>query len=372
MTESQNTVVLTVGMFPWRYVGLADYFRQMVRAWMTLPETRVVQQIYWDPVYPAQDFYRLKHALAGWGGPAWHVVDAEDPTQYLGLRGEPLHGSALSKALQGRVMVYGHSYVLETLQWLVPLLAPEYFLYEALENVCELEGQRVEIHRAMVDRAHCVVTISDEVESVVGAMRPKGRIVRWGSAVDTAFWQAASHQTRRWSFGFVGHLKDWIDWTLLDAVAARYADESIVLIGPVAADCRHALDTLVQTRPNVEWLGPQLYGDLPALVGQVEVALLPRTHSAISRGSDPLKVYEYLAAGKPVVSSLDLGDNVNRLVRIASDSEDFVAACGAALNDVRHGTDLMASERAGMLQQKTWQARARTLWNATVAEGIIL
>lgn len=101
--------------------------------------------------------------------------------------------------------------------------------------------------------------------------------------------------------GFVGHLADRIDLRLLEAVADRGV--SLLLVGP--RHPRFALARLdgLLARPNVRWVGGQPFELLPSWLKLMSVGLVPYTGSAFNRGSFPLKMLEYLAAGRPVVAT---------------------------------------------------------------------
>ena len=101
--------------------------------------------------------------------------------------------------------------------------------------------------------------------------------------------------------GFMGHIGERIDVALLEAVAA--SGVSLLLVGP-----RHprfnlkALDALL-SRPNVQWVGPRPFEELPGYLAAMDVGLVPYTHSAFNQASFPLKTLEYLAVGRPVVAT---------------------------------------------------------------------
>ncbi|HLI55492.1 MAG TPA: glycosyltransferase [Actinomycetota bacterium] len=103
--------------------------------------------------------------------------------------------------------------------------------------------------------------------------------------------------------GFVGHINDRIDLTLLEAVADR--GQSLLIVGPVSAGgagSPGAWSRLI-ARPNVRWVGTKAFRDLPGYLGAIDVGLVPYRDSAFNQASFPLKTLEYLAAGLPVVST---------------------------------------------------------------------
>ena len=101
--------------------------------------------------------------------------------------------------------------------------------------------------------------------------------------------------------GLIGHINERIDLALLEAIADR--GRSLLLIGPRRPDFEPKRWDALTKRSNVRWLGPRQYQQLPAYMRAIDVGLVPYNDSAFNRGSFPLKTLEYLAAGRPVVTT---------------------------------------------------------------------
>ena len=133
--------------------------------------------------------------------------------------------------------------------------------------------------------------------------------------------------------GFFGVLDERLDIPLLDSAAALRPDWQFVLIGPVVK-----IDlTSLPRRANIHYLGGKPYELLPEYISGWDVALLPFARNESTRFISPTKTPEYLAAGKPVVST-SIRDVVQPygeqgLARIADTPEAFVAAIADALNE---------------------------------------
>jgi hypothetical protein len=98
--------------------------------------------------------------------------------------------------------------------------------------------------------------------------------------------------------GYVGEVADWLDTALLCALAARHPGWSIVLVGPATAEARAALDA-----PNIHLLGRRPYSELPRYLAGFDCAVIPFRATPLTAAVSPIKLYEYLAAGRPVVST---------------------------------------------------------------------
>jgi UDP-galactopyranose mutase len=142
--------------------------------------------------------------------------------------------------------------------------------------------------------------------------------------------------------GFFGVVDERFDVELLAEAARLRPDWHFVIIGPVVK-----IDPeILPQRENIHYLGGKSYQDLPAYIAGWDVALLLFAQNESTRFISPTKTPEYLAAGKPVVST-PIRDVVYPygqmgLVRIANDAREFVSAAAELL--------------AGEANRKTWLA----------------
>lgn len=139
---------------------------------------------------------------------------------------------------------------------------------------------------------------------------------------------------RRPILGYFGVIDERLDMSLLAEIAAMRPSWQIVMIGPVA---KLRQDELPQAA-NIHWLGGRRYQDLPAYLGQWDVALMPFALNDATRFISPTKAPEYLAGGCRVIST-PITDVVSRFagisaVAIASDASGFVTAAEAAMSEV--------------------------------------
>jgi teichuronic acid biosynthesis glycosyltransferase TuaH len=161
--------------------------------------------------------------------------------------------------------------------------------------------------------------------------------------------------------GVVGQLNDRLDLDLLEAVGRT--GDSLLLIGPryeESAEATSRLDGLI-ARPNVQWMDRQPFDRLPELFASIDVGLTPYLDNEFNRSSFPLKTLEYLAAGRPVVTtdlpsvrSLDL-----ELVTCARGADAFAAAVHLALR-APDRADLVPRRQA-FARMHRWDARANEL-----------
>jgi teichuronic acid biosynthesis glycosyltransferase TuaH len=165
--------------------------------------------------------------------------------------------------------------------------------------------------------------------------------------------------------GVVGQLSARLDLDLLDAVAA--AGISLLLVGPLQDAFAPDRVARLLALPHVQWVGRQPYDRLRSYLRVIDVGLTPYADTPFNRASDPLKTLEYLAAGRPVVSTPL--PSVERLrapwIVTASDPASFATATAQLLAERR--TDELVRARQAFADQHSWSARATQLLAAVRA-----
>jgi len=131
--------------------------------------------------------------------------------------------------------------------------------------------------------------------------------------------------------GFYGVVDERMDLDLLAALADARPEWSLVIVGPVVKIDAGSLPR----RPNLHYLGPKTYDELPSYLAGWNVALMPFAINESTRFISPTKTPEYLAGGRPVVSTpiVDVVRHYGELeaVKVATTPEEFIAACDQAL-----------------------------------------
>lgn len=133
--------------------------------------------------------------------------------------------------------------------------------------------------------------------------------------------------------GYLGLLSHFLDFELLETLRRARRGGTLVLVGPDTPATREPLRELAQ-REGVAVLGARPYADVPAVMQSFDVALIPfRAADPFVQAINPNKVYQYLAAGRPVVTTplLDLPERPP-LLQYAADADAFVAAVERALD----------------------------------------
>jgi glycosyltransferase involved in cell wall biosynthesis len=155
--------------------------------------------------------------------------------------------------------------------------------------------------------------------------------------------------------GYVGSIGPWLDVGLLEEVARLLPRMSFVLVGPVMLGAKIGR---LRARSNVHLLGSRPHAAVPAYVRAFDVCLIPFHLNDITHSVNPIKFYEYLSAGKPVVATpLAELEPFGSVVDLASDAPSFARAVERRALDPQAGM----MQRVEIAGQNTWRQRVQTL-----------
>ena len=151
--------------------------------------------------------------------------------------------------------------------------------------------------------------------------------------------------------GYFGGIADWFDVELMIHVARQRPNYLFVIIGDVFEVDISELKSL----PNVKMTGQQPYETMPSYLFHFSACLIPFKLNAITHVTDPVKMYEYLSAGKPVVTvALREVEPCGDLLFIARGYDEFVSQLDLAINETGDG---QRNRRRAFAQQNTWRTR---------------
>jgi glycosyltransferase involved in cell wall biosynthesis len=159
---------------------------------------------------------------------------------------------------------------------------------------------------------------------------------------------------RRPRIGVIGYLDGKVlDIALLCHIADTSPTWSLVLIGP---KFRHLNELeILHGRENVYFLGEKQHEEIPAYIGNLDVCMVPYRINKFTNNVSPLKLYEYMAAGKPVVST-NISDltGFKDIIRISDSKEDFVREIALSLIE---DSDELRDKRRKMAKENNWEKR---------------
>ncbi|MBK7259365.1 MAG: glycosyltransferase [Ignavibacteriae bacterium] len=156
---------------------------------------------------------------------------------------------------------------------------------------------------------------------------------------------------------YVGTISHWFDLRLVDRLLQSLPDVHVVLVGPVHPDCAARLNAS-RKFTNLHVLGARAHADIPAYLAAANVGIIPFVRNRLTEAVNPVKLYEYTAAGIPVVSTAFSDDleKLRHLAFIAHTPEEFLAQVRTAL---ARGADVPDAARLReFARANDWQARA--------------
>jgi len=357
-----------------------------------LPDVFVWSVIDWH--FRIQRPQHLARALAGKGhrvfyisnnfvdaaGPGFRVAPLDDegrlfqvhlnlqgrPPIYFGMPGDEqvdqLRGSLASvldwTATRASLSLVQHPY------WspLVRALPNARMVYDCMDHHGGFENNASAILAAearLVEDADLVIVTSGWLEQEIGPKARAVAMVRNACEYETFHTAPAEvfrdEQGRR-VIGYYGAIAEWFDLELVREVALAHPDALVLLVGNDTAGAAEALADL----PNVRLTGEVPYARLPYYLHGFDACLLPFRVIPLTEATNPVKVYEYLAAGKPVVS-VDLPEmrQFGGLVATGADHAGFLAALAQVLSHEDSPAEIEA--RQAFAAGQTWAHRAESL-----------
>lgn len=158
--------------------------------------------------------------------------------------------------------------------------------------------------------------------------------------------------------GYFGNIEKRIDYEMIKEVAEQNKDKTFVFAGPVD---KHWIPEFFFTIPNVHFTGRIPYSEMPSVVKSFDAAIIPFRMYKDSATVFPMKLFEYLGAGKPVVSTNfnpDLKNFTQDMVAYCSNAEEF----SHALNEALHNdNEILQKKRIELASQHTWENRAAAI-----------
>jgi GT2 family glycosyltransferase len=217
----------------------------------------------------------------------------------------------------------------------------------------------LQLEKSLLNEAALTITTSTWLDEAVAPHAKQRALIRnagdfdhFASMPDSVY---RDPQGRR-IIGYYGAIAEWFDLDLVEAVAKRHPECCVLLIGSDTVNAKSRFGKLL----NVTFTGEVPYGKLPHYLYSFDVCLLPFKVIPLTLATNPVKAYEFLSAGKPVVT-VDLPEmaQFDGLVYVAPNKDAFLAVVSAVLSQPE--PDALIQQRKAFAQEQTWQHRAEAL-----------
>jgi glycosyltransferase involved in cell wall biosynthesis len=147
--------------------------------------------------------------------------------------------------------------------------------------------------------------------------------------------------------GYVGSIHSWFDAPLVETLARAIPEARVVLVGPAHPSLAREIERATAAVPNLFWLGPKPKEAVPGLVRAFRAGLIPFRRTPLTEAVNPVKLYEYAAAGVPCVTTRfsDEVDGWGEAARVAETPDAFIAAARSLLSAPADPAPLVAFAR---------------------------
>jgi glycosyltransferase involved in cell wall biosynthesis len=241
----------------------------------------------------------------------------------------------------------------------VPAKGIVYYIVDEYSSMPDVDVVRLRtMEKQVLEKANVVFVVSEELLERKSKLNPNTYLSPHG--VDTEHFRKSMdddtpipkdmRDIRKPVIGFIGLIEKWFDFNLIQYLAGRRPDLSFVLIGRVVQSIARFRDL-----PNVHFLGQREYASIPGYLKYFDVCLIPFELNDVIRTSNPLKLKEYLAAGKPVVSvAIREVEKYGDLAYISNNYDQFLRHIERALEE---DSPQRRAARVKAMERESWTAK---------------
>lgn len=171
---------------------------------------------------------------------------------------------------------------------------------------------------------------------------------------------------RRPIIGYIGGIHKWVDQGLVKRAAEKYPEHSFVFVGPLQTDI-----SLLKKLRNVHFLGFREHEELPKYIKAFDVCIIPYLLTDYTRNVYPTKLNEYLAMGKPVISSYlpeieSFNGKYDNIVYVGKNAEHFGECIKLA---IKEDSESLRKKRIEIAKENSWENRIEQMSDLIEAEA---
>jgi teichuronic acid biosynthesis glycosyltransferase TuaH len=255
---------------------------------------------------------------------------------------------------------------------------PKLFVYQTVDNISQSEyiaKHGTYLESEIAKKAHLTIVTSTELKKLMQAY--SSNVLLLPNAADISHFNRAVKEKLPRPFElkgipidtkiicYVGNICQRLDYELLKRIALENEEKILLLVGPKSIDKYKEVG--LEKLTNVIFTGSKFLSDLPSYLKHSHCCIIPFVVNTLTRSIYPLKINEYLAAGKPVVTS-DFSEDIRQFSDIAyvSQSHDeFISNISIAIDSDNQDKIFARLNRAA---QNDWKARAKDLTDILTLE----
>jgi teichuronic acid biosynthesis glycosyltransferase TuaH len=249
-------------------------------------------------------------------------------------------------------------------------IKPLKYIYQCMDDISQVkytERHGVRLENEVIRNADIVLCTSRQLTRMKSEISPNVHFLANGADVDL-FKAAATEVLNRPEgmnvndkkiIGFTGSIEYRTDFELLRKVATYHSDKIICLVGPVSGD--EHLKARLNKLTNIIFTGPKKLHELPAYLQYFDCCIIPYKINKLTASIYPLKINEYLAAGKPVVATRFSEDisSFRNVAYITDTHDEFIRAIDRAIDENMINRKVARMEAASA---NSWEKRIEEFW----------
>jgi len=255
-------------------------------------------------------------------------------------------------------------------------LDEELFIFDTVDNWAEhkaytklvKKNKIINNYKKISQKADLIFTVSEELVDLYTGFGREGNVHWIPNGVDFAHFNDPELINKRnllsdietSIIGYLGTIESRVDIDLIQSIAKQHSDKTIALCGPIWADVQEEIEKKLKPLQNVIISNGRIHYDLaPSVINEFDVAIIPHKINKFVNSMNPMKMYDYLACGKPIVSTPGAGiDMFSDLIYIAKNAAEFNRQIQTALDE---DSATKEQQRRDAAQKHNWSTTVQTM-----------
>ena len=161
--------------------------------------------------------------------------------------------------------------------------------------------------------------------------------------------------------GYIGKIQDRVDFDLIEKCLNKYKNNKFIIIGPVYSQ-KEKIKKIKRNYKNIEFLGDIHYDKLPYEMKKIDIAIIPHKVDSFTNSMNPLKIYEYLAAGKQIITTKIAGANgFSEYVYQANSDDEFIEKIQKAMDNYKKIDNISECVIEQLKKENLWEYKANQI-----------
>ncbi len=217
-------------------------------------------------------------------------------------------------------------------------------------------------YKLMDEKADVILTVSEALKEIF----PTNPNVNWvPNGVDISFFSNGFGDTtqlkKKIVIGYIGKIQERVDFDLIEKCIQSCDNCTFEICGPIYSQQKR-IKELKKKYTNINFTGDIHYNKLPEAMKKMDIAIIPHKIDSFTESMNPLKLYEYLAAGKPVISMAVAGtDAISPYVYNCNNSEEFIDALKKVIEEVNRNAFSPQKIQASIPSECSWEFRTNLI-----------